>query len=362
MKAQILAGQSRALVALAAVWLACQGGGEAKTTASGGSTNSITSTEERNGGKQASGGASASGGFAMSGGTAMNGGTSMAAGGAMSATAGSSGSSGKTITGGRTITGGMSLSGGTVAMGGRGSIAKGGMDGGVRTDGASTGQGLTIYYIRHAEVIANVSTGGTPSASEADTFTELGQRQVTALTTYLQGMGVEPDAILVSPASRAQKTIAPYLIATGRTGEVWMDLHEASEKSSTGAPLPSEPKFYPYWKATIVAENLAFLDPSNTQYWQNDTYEAGLLMVSTAKDAILARASRSGKTIFVVGHAIAGQLMIGLLRGDNMVPGPPTTGAAAVYILNTGVMRVVQDANSGLFKIDGRNINNPITK
>ncbi|HET9956622.1 MAG TPA: hypothetical protein VFQ61_19125 [Polyangiaceae bacterium] len=51
------------------------------------------------------------------------------------------------------------------------------------------------------------------------------------------------------------------------------------------------------------------------RYWKLDTYEAGLSMVMTARDEILGRYGQSGKTIFVVGHASAGQVMIGLLQG-----------------------------------------------
>lgn len=229
------------------------------------------------------------------------------------------------------------------------------------TDGGA-GKGLTLYYVRHAEVVANTVDAAQVSSENADTFTELGQRQVAALTTYLQGLAVVPDAVLVSPAPRSQNTIAPYLAAAGLTGEVWIELNEIADLPSTGAPLPSAPKYYSFYKATLTADNLAFRDPSATAFWQNDTYEAGLLMVTTAKNEIVKRYGGSGKTIIVVGHAVAGGALIGLLRGADLIDGIPKTGSSAVYILNTGVMRLVQDAQSGVFKLDGKNINDPATK
>lgn len=141
-----------------------------------------------------------------------------------------------------------------------------------------------------------------------------------------------------------------------------MELAEASDKKATGAPLPAEPKYIRFYKATLEIPSLTFRDPAKVEFWQNDTYEAGLLMVTTARDLLLDRYSQSGKTLIVVGHAIAGQLLIGLLRGEDLLNGPVASGPSAVYILNTGVMKLTQDPSTGLFKLDGRNMNNPPTK
>jgi broad specificity phosphatase PhoE len=269
-------------------------------------------------------------------------------------TARGGGSGGRSSTAG--IGSGGKTTGGTTADAGS---AAGGTAG---TDGGAVGKGLTVYYIRHAEVVANTVDAAQMSADNADTFTALGERQVAALTTYLQGLGVTPDAVLVSPAPRSQKTIEPYLVAAGITGEIWIELNEIAGLPSTGAPLPSTPKYYTFYKATLAVQNLVFRDPSTTAFWQNDTYEAELLMVTTAKNELLKRYGGSGKTIIVVGHAVAGSALIGLLRGNDLMGGLPTTGSSAVYILNTGVMRLTQDVQTGTFKLDGKNINNPTTK
>jgi len=367
---------SLACVAVAAVAIslsACKEGGTS-VQASGGSGGATTAT---GGALMGSGGASDSGGVLGIGGASSKGGS----GGAIQGTGGTGTGSTTRVgggvgsggilggTGGRTSsrvtgTGGGAGNKGTGDASSPGGVAGGvtGKGGATSTGGGSSVAGLTIYYIRHAEVIANTVDPSEITMENADTLTDLGIRQVEALTTYLQGLGVTPDAILVSPHLRTQRTIGHYLAAKSLSGEIWMELAEASSAASTGATVPTTPKYIKYYKATIEVPSLVFRDPAKIEFWQNDNYESGLLMVMTSRDLLLERYSKSGKTILVVGHAIAGQMLIGLLRGDNLLNGPPTTGSSAVYIYNTGVMKVVQDASTGLFKLEGRNINNPVTK
>jgi broad specificity phosphatase PhoE len=320
--------------------------------------------------KDGAGGASTSGGdsggaTAVSGGAAGGGVSGRDAGGGAlsSAGAGGPGQGGSASTGGNgASTGGSSARTSNSGLGGGTSLGGSKAGDTVGTGGLAAGAGLTLYYIRHAEVVANTVDAGQVTIENADTLTELGLRQVEALTTYLGGLGITPDAIVVSPHLRAQRTIGPYLLATKLQGEVWMELAEASDKTATGAPVPTQPKYIKYYKATLDVPGLAFRDPARIEFWQNDNYESGLLMVMTARDLLLERYGRSGKTIIVVGHAIAGQMLIGLLRGDDLLNGPTTSGSSAVYLLNTGIMKLSQDAATGLFKLEGRNINKPLTK
>jgi broad specificity phosphatase PhoE len=221
---------------------------------------------------------------------------------------------------------------------------------------------LTIYYIRHGEVVANTVDASQVTYENSETLTDLGLEQIDALKEYLSSMGVTPDAVLVSPTRRTQKTIEPYLVAQDIQGEIWMELEECCTDTPTGAALPTEPQYTSYLKATIEGQNLAFRDPDDNKYWDiTGSYEAGLFMVMTARDGILKRYSQSGKTIFVVGHASAGLVLIGLLRGDDMRGGSTAAGPNALYILNTGIMKLTQDPSTGLFKVVGKNINNPVT-
>ena len=324
----------------------------------GGTSSSTGLNSGESGGTGMGSGKNGSGGIIPmpTGGTPGSGGAS-----SLRGTGGSTSAATATATGSTNVASGGIIHTGGVATGGT-ARSDGGSAGGMIGTGGTSAKGLTLYYIRHAEVAANTADAGQVSTNDADTITELGQRQISALSTYLQGMTITPDAVLVSPAPRAQNTISPYLVAKSLTGEVWMDLTEASNASSTGASLPAAPIYYTYYKATIVAQNLVFRDTNATQYWQNNTYEAGVLMVATAKNEILARFGQSGKTIIVVGHAIAGEIMIGLLLGQDMLAGPTSTGPTAVYLLNTGIMKMVQDPTTGAFALVGRNINNPATK
>jgi broad specificity phosphatase PhoE len=219
---------------------------------------------------------------------------------------------------------------------------------------------LTLYYIRHAEVVANTVEPEEITYENSETLTERGLAQIDALSTYLQSMNITPDDILVSPTRRTQKTIEPYLLARHLQGQIWMNLAECCDKTPTGAALPTAPA-YEVYKAKLEAQNMTFVDPSETRYWSTDTYEEGLFMVQRAQQELLERFGQSGKTVFVVGHASAGLVLIGLLRGSDMRQGTKSTEMPPVFLLNTGIMRLIQDPATGLFRLDGRNINNPKT-
>lgn len=336
----------------------------------GGSTNAAASSST--GGTSTSTAAS-TGNFTSSGGTApgSDSPTSSSGGSSASSDGGTTNSTKTTpaATGGVTNdsgTSGVNEATAASTTGGRSSsvtttvAASGGSSTSNSTGGATAGNGLTLYYIRHAEVEANVLDAEQITMDSMDTFTELGTRQIDAVTTYLKDMGVTPDAIIVSPTKRTQKTIEPYLVAKNLQGEIWMELTECCSEEPTGAALPTEPKYANYYKAAIEGQNLSFRDTDATKYWQNDTYEEGLFMVMTARDAILSRFGQSGKTIFVVGHAFAGATLIGLLRGDDVTKGAPLSGPNGVYLINTGIMHLTQDPTTGLFNLEGRNINSPL--
>lgn len=239
------------------------------------------------------------------------------AGGALGTTAASGGQSparGASSAGNSSTIGGSTSStaaGGQRALGGVGGANS-------ASGGSNVGRGLTLYYIRHAEVVANTLEPSTITYENSETLTDLGVLQIAELTQYLLGMNLSPDAILVSPTRRTQKT--------------------------------------------IEAQNLTFRDPDATRYWQNDSYEAGLLMVHTAKDEILRQHGGSSKTIIVVGHASAGSVLINLLRGVDVSGGTGSTSPGALYLMNTGIQRIVQEPTRGTFTLEERNLNRPRTE
>ena len=306
-----------------------------------------------------------------SGGTAP--GTSSSAGGSSSIDGADSGGSDGTqqgIGGGPTSAGGWANgagTGGAETSTGGAETSTGGAE--TSTGGAETstggaaggpGQGLSLYYVRHAETLANVLEDPSQMTLEdGDTFTELGMRQVEALTNYFQGSGLDFDAILVSPAWRAQKTVEPYLVASGQTGEIWLELTECCGEAPTGGPLPTEPSFYEYWEATIEGENLAFRDDARAN-WRIDTYEEGLFMVMAARDAFLEEFSNSGLTVLISGHAVSGSILMGLLAGEDMTQGEDEfIMNNRLFMKNTGIQHLEQDPTTGLFEMVDTNLNSP---
>lgn len=271
-------------------------------------------------------------------------------------------SGGTASVGGSTASsGGIVGTGGTtqITTGARGGTTGSGSASGGASPGGAAGRGLTLYYVRHAQVVANTLDPSQVTYENSETLTDLGLLQIGELTTYLKGLNLNPDAVLVSPFRRAQKTIEPYLVAKNISGVIWMELAECCTQTPTGGAIPTQPTFATF-RATIEAGNMAFRDPNATKFWQNDTYEAGLLMVTTVKNDILSQFSQSGKTIMVVGHASAGSLLLNIMRGVDVSGG--TSSPNALYMMNTGVQRLIQDPATGTFKLDGRNLNNPRTE
>jgi hypothetical protein len=105
---------------------------------------------------------------------------------------------------------------------------------------------------------------------------------------------------------------------------------------------------------------MVFRDPEATQYWDNQTYEDGLFMAMTARDELLGRYSQTGLTLFVSGHAVAGNILLGLLRGYDMSGGIDYTSGDMVWMQNTGIQLLVQDPATGAFSLEGSNLNDPV--
>lgn len=304
------------------------------------------------------------------GGSSGTGGSSAAQGGSATGGGSSSGPAGGASTGGSTSTGGATSpnTGGAEPGVGGTTAGTGGAEpgsGGSATGGSepvSDPKGMTLYYVRHAQTVANASQSEQPSYEDSDTLTELGLRQIDALTLYLQSNGINPDAVLVSPTSRTQKTIEPYVVAASMTAEIWPELTECGSSEPTGAALPTEPTYYEYFNISIEAQNMVLREGASDLFWQTDTYERGLFMVMQARDLLLERFGQTGKTVLIAGHAVAGGVIIGLLRGDDMLDGTDDTDQWGVYMMNTGIQKLVQDPGTGAFTLEDSNINDPATE
>lgn len=139
------------------------------------------------------------------------------------------------------------------------------------------GDGLDLYFVRHAQTLANAR--GVTNTHTSSTFSDEGAAQIEALTAALKHYRF--DAILVSPTERTQQTIRPYLEQTGRSAETWQEITECCWQHGR-----DEPK-----------------------------YVEGAAQVGRAADMIRARYGNSGKTILVVAHYHSGQVLLANLLG-----------------------------------------------
>ena len=169
---------------------------------------------------------------------------------------------------------------------------------------AQAGGGLDIYFVRHAQTLANAK--GVTNTHTSSTFSDTGLAQIEALIAALKNYRF--DAIMVSPTERTQQTLRPYLDQTGQSAETWQEITECC------------------WQH----------DPSNA------AYAAGAAQVNKAADMIRQRYGNSGKTILVVAHYHSGQVLLADLLGVDResLPG----------LENARITHLKQDA-SGKFSI-----------
>ncbi|MFP4416429.1 MAG: hypothetical protein ACOC41_07045 [Chitinivibrionales bacterium] len=97
-----------------------------------------------------------------------------------------------------------------------------------------------------------------------------------------------------------------------------------------------------------ISDNFTFPTEEDTCYWWPETYEEGLFMVMGARDRIL-EYSQSGKTLMIIGHAVNGNMLPGLLRGYDMLQNEPERG---VYLMNAAVNLLTQDTETGEFSLE----------
>ncbi|NLW31538.1 MAG: T9SS type A sorting domain-containing protein [Fibrobacter sp.] len=222
----------------------------------------------------------------------------------------------------------------------------------------NTKKGLTIYFVRHAETVANASgqQGGGGPAEDHDSLTELGQKQVSKLTEFLLEENIVPDLIAVSPTVRTQKTIEPFLEEMDLKGQIWVELNECCGDEPSGTPLPTQ-RPESRWKmpVTKISDNFIFATEEDEYYWWPSSYEEGLFMVMTARDRILDNFSQSGKSVMIIGHAVNGGILLGLLRGYDMLHNEPERPA---YLMNSAVNLLTQDTLTGDFTLK-QNIHTP---
>lgn len=172
---------------------------------------------------------------------------------------------------------------------------------------AHAAAGLEIYFVRHAETMANLS--GNYDTTSSNTFSADGLQQIASLTGWLQQM--EFDALLVSSVPRALDTLLPYLQQSGRKGEIWPELAECCWQRERDNPAGGRLTLAePITLSKQQAEYFAFRDEEAMRDYGNDSYADGVAHVRKGVVLLKQRYINSGKRILIVAHYHSGQVLL----------------------------------------------------
>jgi broad specificity phosphatase PhoE len=193
---------------------------------------------------------------------------------------------------------------------------------------------LEIVFVRHGETQANAT--GRYNSKTIDTFSDLGKKQVAALTPKLKQMHF--DAIVVSPSPRALKTIAPYLKETHQRAEVWPELYECCDAHSKKIPglTSKDVRYGAKVKLPDAIASQFALTPGKDRMIAAPSYEDGLRQIRMAANRLKNSYGGTGKTVLVVGHSLHGGRMIEYLLGKPMT-GKTRPGNTEIIRLREGV-------------------------
>ena len=174
-------------------------------------------------------------------------------------------------------------------------------------------EALDVYFVRHAETVANVTHNYTEENQRV--FSKLGKEQVEELTRQLASFDF--DFICVSPTHRTLKTILPYLRIKNASAEIWPEIAECCWQSDRNV----KPKA-PFQKAEeiLLEEQMKghfhFRDADTDRFYKDGNYADGLVRLRSACDMLIERFSGQDKSVLIVGHSLAGSRIIEMLLGQ----------------------------------------------
>ncbi|MEI6035413.1 MAG: histidine phosphatase family protein [Verrucomicrobiae bacterium] len=202
--------------------------------------------------------------------------------------------------------------------------------------GAQAEEPLKVYYVRHAQGGHNVALEWKgipkdqwpPYVGNPDAFTPLGEAQVAELTKKLDGMKF--DFVASSPTWRTRNTILPYLRLKNLKAEIWPELMETPFVGpSVPADLPaptaalfegtvplkisdSEKEFFDF--RADGRNEIQMVPESNAAQYTSDS----IALAEKTAQMVRTRFGKSGKTILLVGHGLAGTTLIRVLTGSTV--------------------------------------------
>lgn len=195
---------------------------------------------------------------------------------------------------------------------------------------------LHIYFIRHAETMANVT--GDKTEANNRTFSDRGKKQIAGLTEVLTGLHI--DHVLVSPTYRTRFTVLPFLKKTGMQAEIWPELEEWRMKDQLPDGMTEDSL-----RIVIEPENHRYLrfrgDGSKKPYFTKN-YKGGLIQIQKIHAMIQDRFHGTGETLLLVGHSDSGSRLLEQLSGQKMI---------ARYQLKTARLNLLEETESGKYRI-----------
>ena len=173
---------------------------------------------------------------------------------------------------------------------------------------------LDVYFVRHAETVANVTADY--SEKNQRTFTEKGKDQIKRLTEGLKQYKF--DEIFVSPKYRTMRTIEPYLQEQGITAELWPELAECCYQRDQNVK-PTHISLEDGARINIMPDEkewFSFRDKAEKgSYYDVRNYADGIMHLEKSVELIKERFGGTGKTILLVSHSLAGGRIIEMLLG-----------------------------------------------
>lgn len=176
---------------------------------------------------------------------------------------------------------------------------------------AAASVGLRVYFVRHAETVANLT--GRYNADTVDRFSERGERQVADFTERLGHLRF--DAICVSPMPRAIRTVAPYLQRVGRQAVIWPELAECAYQKDRDAPPSRELSRGLVVRAPVSVSELFRVPAESNRSFECANYADGVAQIQLLVERLRQEFGGSGRTVLLVGHSIAGSRFFEMLLG-----------------------------------------------
>ncbi len=157
---------------------------------------------------------------------------------------------------------------------------------------------MSLTFVRHAETWANAS--GDYSTATGDLLPDNGLAQAQRLAAALLRRPA-PARIVVSPMTRALQTIRPYLMATGRTGEIWPELAEGCWQE----PEAGEANDWPAEPCVLADEFVEWFEFRNGQALHpcgGESYAQGRYRAKCVLQRLQSDAREEGADTLVVTH------------------------------------------------------------